>query len=192
MLRTEMGRHLRKLRRFYEREMRGWQSRDPVACMVRYLIRHDPKRGLREAERHGSWWAERSDGTALRKLLAPWYSPAAEEVAISFLDRQPPDDVMSAVILLKGKGSQRCVDALIARMGTLEPGSEKAFEFPGRFTAKEVRRRMREALLKTDRWTVSEEQLEMLKANLKDDEERSWYRFHLNTRGKARTILTVP
>jgi hypothetical protein len=88
---------------------------------LRYWVKYDPEGGLAALDKAMRLREHtRCFATALGKVLAPYYSPVAEKLAMSFLDDPELDVVADAANLLARKGSAAAVDALLARLPGLD------------------------------------------------------------------------
>ena len=86
---------------------------DLSAAMLGYWIKHDRRKGVAEL------LAAMRRGCRHDSVLARYYGPDVEKGILPFLDDPDPNVVLWIVNVLRGHGTDACVDALIAKLATM-------------------------------------------------------------------------
>jgi hypothetical protein len=161
---------------FYQKNKGRW------ACsiqdsLLRYWVKHDRRNGLTavvEAVGFRNRKHTRCYTSVLYHVLSAHYGPDAEEIAISFLDDEEPDLLIDVVRLLGHNGSVGCVDRLLRKLTSVDPGKKERLA-GATFSEADVYREIVMCFLNNDRWQLSDEQEELLKKHLRTDGQRRTY-----------------
>jgi HEAT repeat protein len=170
------ARILPKVIEFYQENKGRWAC-SVQNSLLRYWVKHDRRNGLTavvEAVGFRNRKHTRCYTSVLYHVLSAHYGPDAEEIALSFLDDEEPDLVINVVRLLGHNGSVGCVDRLLRKLTSVDPG-KKERPAGALFSEADVYRGIVMCFLNNDRWQLSDDQEELLKKHLRTDGQKQMY-----------------
>ena len=155
----------------YQKDAERWSGEILSGCVLRYWIKHDPEVGLAAVRR--AVLCRRSVQSykgILSDVLSPYYSPEAEDLALSFLDDTDGDVVRDVFRLFEKHGSPAIADPLLMLLGNL---GDESFLWTTDSSNSSLRYGAISCLMKKRNWQLTEDQKKKLYVLLADDQERS-------------------
>jgi hypothetical protein len=151
-----------------------------VACdfaerFLGYWVKHDPEAGLAALKRAALL---REDTgcfqSVLGDVLSRYYSPAGEQLALSFLDDEDSRVVMNVLQLLSRQGSPAIADPLLTHLANMSDDDEPPTH-PYGYTNASIKKEILSCLMKRRDWELTEAQKKTLYSLLKTDAHRAWF-----------------
>lgn len=141
--------------------------------LLRYWIKHDPNAGL-AAVRRAALLREHTGcyRMVLGNVLSRYYGPAAESLALSFLDDKDNEVVLDVVRLLERKGSAAIIDPLFTHLANMNADDEPVAQ-KGMFSNASIHMEIIGCLLAERDWQLTEGQRRRLYGLLRSDAERA-------------------
>jgi hypothetical protein len=157
----------------YRKDAERWSGEIISGCVLRYWIKHDPEAGLAAVRR--AVLCRRSVQSykgILSDVLSPYYSPEAEDLALSFLDDTDGDVVRDVFRLFEKHGSPAIANPLLMLLGNL---GDESFLWTTDSSNSPLRYGVISCLTRKRDWQLTNDQKKTLYSLLQSNEERAGF-----------------